>query len=291
MGKSALRFEKAAIIGVGLIGGSLAMVLREKGVAGRITGVGRGIANLEAAKRLGVIDDFTQDPAEGVKGADLVFVSVPVLKIAETVRKAAPSLKPGCIVTDAGSVKGSVVRDVEPLMPKGVSFVAGHPIAGTEHSGVEAALPGLFRGRVCILTLTGKTDPEAVQKVKTMWEIAGAKVVLTDAGTHDKMLAAISHLPHMIAYTLVNTVGDEARSCKELLGYSAGGFRDFTRIASSSPEMWAEICAMNKAHITDMICAFQSKLEILKRLIQEADTEGLKKEFESAKRLRDSLLD
>ncbi len=291
MGKRTLRFEKAAVIGVGLIGGSLAMVLREKGIAGRITGVGRGIANLKAAKRLGVIDDFTQDPAEGVKGADLVFVSVPVLRIAETLRKAAPSLKPGCIVTDAGSVKGPVVRDVEPLMPKGVSFVAGHPIAGTEHSGVEAAFPGLFRDRVCVLTLTEKTEPGAVEKVRAMWEAAGSKVVLTDARTHDRMLAAISHLPHMIAYTLVNTVGDEARSCKELLGYSAGGFRDFTRIASSSPEMWAEICAMNKALITDMIGAFQSKLETLKRLIAEADTEGLKKEFESAKRLRDSLPD
>lgn len=284
-------FNKAVIIGVGLIGGSLAISLRRKAMAGSIVGVGRGLANLEAAVRLGVIDSFTREVGEAVAGADLVVVAVPVMKIGETIRKAAPHLCPGCVVTDVGSAKGAIIREVEPLMPAGTHFVAGHPIAGTERSGVEAAFDGLFAGRKTILTPTASTDRGALDIVKRMWEAAGAEVVLMDAAQHDNVLAAVSHLPHMIAYSLVNTVADIEESGVDALCYSAGGFRDFTRIASSSPEMWADICAMNRDAIIKMIDAFQWRLEVLRHHIQAADMAGLRADFNRAKLVRDALLE
>lgn len=289
-------FKKVAIIGVGLIGGSLALVLKQKGMAGSITGIGRGLANLEAAKRLGIVDETTQDVAEGVRGADLVVVAVPVLKIPETVEMAAPHLKPPCIVTDVGSVKGPMIERIERALPEGVSFVPGHPIAGTEHSGAEAAFAELFTDRVCVLTPTGRTPAEALETIKEIWEAAGSRVISMDAEAHDRVLAAVSHLPHMIAYTLVNTVADAGveggggGAVEDILGYSAGGFRDFTRIASSSPEMWADICEMNRVRIVEAIEAFSKRLERLKGLIEAGDPEGVRKEFDRAKRLRDSLV-
>lgn len=287
----ALHFKKVAVIGVGLIGGSLAMVLRQKGIASEIVGIGRGLKNLEAAKRLGVVDSFTTDPVEGVRGAGLVLVAVPVLKIAETVRNAAPGLEPGCIVTDAGSVKGAVIREVAPFMPKGVHFVPGHPIAGTEHSGVEAAFPELYADRKCILTPAPETDREALEKVKAVWEAAGSTVVVMDALVHDMIFAAVSHLPHMIAYTLVNAVADmDEASGADVISYSAGGFKDFTRIASSSPEMWSDICAMNRAEILKAIDGFTGRLASLRTLIEKGDQKNLRAEFERAKGIRDSLV-
>lgn len=285
-----LHFNKVAIIGVGLIGGSLALVLKRKGLAGEIVGIGRGLPNLEAAKRLGIVDSFTRDIGEGVKDADLVVVAVPVLKIADTIRQAAAHLKPGCIVTDVGSVKGAVITEVEAVVPEGVHFVPGHPIAGTEHSGAEAAFPELYINRKCILTPTPKTDAAALNAVRLAWEATGAKVVVMDAPLHDMILAAVSHLPHMIAYTLVNTVGDMEDSGIDALSYSAGGFRDFTRIASSSPEMWSDICAMNKEQILKTIEGFRTRLEGLRELIEKEDLLALKAEFGRAKNLRDSLI-
>ncbi|MFQ5735433.1 MAG: prephenate dehydrogenase [Thermodesulfobacteriota bacterium] len=287
---SGLHFDKVVVIGVGLIGGSLAMVLRARSMAGAIVGVGRGLPNIEAAKRLGVVDSITRDAAEAVRDADLVVVAVPVMKIASTIRAAAPRLKPGCIVTDVGSVKGALIEEVEPLMPPGVHFVPGHPIAGTEHSGVAAAFPGLFKGRKTILTPTGRTDAGALRAVREMWEAAGSEVVEMDAEEHDSILAAVSHLPHMIAYTLVNTVADMDQG-GGVLGYSAGGFRDFTRIASSSPEMWADICSMNGAQIVRVIEGFQRRLERLKHHIKIEDAEGLKTDFTRAKEVRDALVE
>ncbi|MBI5286661.1 MAG: prephenate dehydrogenase/arogenate dehydrogenase family protein [Deltaproteobacteria bacterium] len=279
-------FKKVAIIGVGLIGGSLAMVLRKKGLANYIVGIGRGIANLEAAKRLGVVDEFTQDHKAGVKGADLVVIAIPVGSIARMVADIATSLQDGTIVTDVGSVKGPVVKEIEEKLPERVFFVGGHPIAGTEDAGVEAAFPTLFEGRKCILTPTLKTNPEALQKVRAIWGAAGSVVVLMDADRHDEMLAGISHLPHIIAYALVNTVKgfDEG-----ILGYSAGGFRDFTRIASSPPEMWRDICLMNRDAILDTVERFQKTLEVLKGLIEKGDGVGLFEEFMKAKGVRDAI--
>jgi len=283
-------FNKAVIIGVGLIGGSLAISLRQKSMAGSIVGVGRGLKNLEAAVRLGVIDSFTHEVEEAVAGADLVVAAVPVMKIADTIRRAAPYLKQGCVVTDVGSAKGAIIAEVEPLMPAGTHFVAGHPIAGTEHSGVEAAFAGLFSGRKTILTPTANTDKGALEAMRLMWEAAGAEVVLMDAAAHDHVLAAVSHLPHMIAYSLVNTVADIEDAGVDALSFSAGGFRDFTRIASSSPEMWADICAMNRDAIIKMIDAFQWRLEMLRHHIDAIDMAGLKADFTRAKLVRDALV-
>lgn len=285
-----LYFNKVAIIGVGLIGGSLAIVLRNKGLAGSFIGIGRGRANLETALRLGIIDSFTTDIEEGVRDADLVVVATPVRKISGTIAKALPGLKKGCIVTDVGSVKKAVIDEVEPMMPEGVHFVPGHPIAGTEHSGAEAAFAELFIDRRCIITPTYNTDQTALAAVRLVWEAAGSRVAVMDALVHDRILAAVSHLPHLIAYSLVNTVADIEESGVDALGFSAGGFKDFTRIASSSPEMWTDICAMNKASLIEMIVAFQSRLERLKGLVGSDDYDAIRSDFERAKTVRDSLL-
>jgi len=284
-------FKKAVIIGVGLIGGSLAISLRKKNMVDEVVGVGRGAENLKTAVSLGVIDSYTHEVEEAVSGADLVVVAVPVMKIAETIRKAAPYLSEGCIVTDVGSAKSDIVKDVEPLMPAGTHFVAGHPIAGTERSGVEAAFDGLYVGRKTILTPTANTAKDALDTITQMWEAAGAEVVTMDAGKHDKVLAAVSHLPHVIAYSLVNTVADIEAGGMEALAFSAGGFRDFTRIASSSPEMWADICAMNRGAILKVIDAFQWRLEVLRHHIESADMTGLRADFTRAKQVRDALLE
>lgn len=267
------------------------MVMREKGLARRFVGVGRGRANLDKAIELGIIEEATTSVADGVRDADLVVVATPVLKIADTVKEAIPALKPGCIVTDVGSVKGALASEIEPQLPENVHFVPGHPIAGTENSGAVAAFSSLYKGRVCIITPTEKTDPAALEIVKTIWKEAGSRVVIMDAETHDKILAAVSHLPHMIAYALVNTVADLENSGADVLNYSAGGFKDFTRIASSSPEMWTDICAMNKLPIIEMIEMFQARLEELKSQIENGELSALKNFFSRAKGVRDSLLD
>ncbi|MBI5970800.1 MAG: prephenate dehydrogenase/arogenate dehydrogenase family protein [Deltaproteobacteria bacterium] len=287
-----LYFEKAAIIGVGLIGGSLAMIMKQKGIAGHITGVGRGKENLNTAKRLGLVDECTLEAAEGVKDADLVIAAVPVLKIEAVIKAAAPHLKKGCIVTDVGSVKQAIVDIVEPLMPEGVHFVPGHPIAGKEVSGAACADADLFVGKRCVLTPTENTDKGALAKIRTLWQEAGSEVVIMDAESHDWILAATSHLPHVVAYMLVNTVsevGGSGRKGMDIFKLSAGGFRDTTRIASSPAEMWSDICGMNKRALSEIMENFQKRLDVMKRLIQSNDITGINKEFARAKSFRDSF--
>lgn len=285
-----LYFNKVAIIGVGLIGGSLAIVLREKGIAKNIIGIGRGIKNLETAKKLGVVDGFTQDVKAGVKDCNLVIVATPVASIARIVKEILPSLKKGAIITDVGSVKKSIVDEIEKILPDTIHFVGGHPIAGTENAGVEAAFPTLFQNKKCILTPTKKTDKTALEKIKKIWGIAGSEVILMDAERHDKILAAVSHLPHIVAYSLVNTVSDINDFNESLVKYSAGGFKDFTRIASSPPEMWRDICLLNKGALLDVIQRFQNTLKGLEEMIKDSDGDGLQKEFEKAKAVRDGLM-
>lgn len=285
-----VHFKKAAIIGVGLIGGSLAMAMKHKRMADTIVGIGRGKANLKLAMRLGVVDSVTVDIESGVAGADLVVVAVPVLKIGETIKKAASGLTSPCIITDVGSVKKAIIDECEAALPNGITYVPGHPIAGTENSGVESAMANLYNERVCILTPTSNTPQADIGKIREMWQEAGSRVVIMDAATHDRLLAAISHLPHMIAYTLVNTVAAAGEKNIDFLKYSAGGFRDFTRIASSSPEMWTDVCAMNKDNIIGMIENFQRQLETLKRLMAKDDFKGVKANFEDAKKIRDSII-
>ncbi|RQW76940.1 MAG: prephenate dehydrogenase/arogenate dehydrogenase family protein, partial [Geobacter sp.] len=225
--------KRLAIIGVGLIGGSLARILRKEGEVGEIVGIGRGETNLRRGVELGVIDRYTTDLSEGVHDADMVFLATPVCSIAAIVERIAPFLAPGCVVTDGGSVKEEIVDRCDSMMPGGTYFVGGHPIAGTEYSGVDASFASLYQGRRCILTPAEATDREALRKVVRMWETAGCEVILMDPLKHDRVVAAISHLPHMVAYSLVNAVEGYGRFEENILKYSAGGFKDFTRIASS----------------------------------------------------------
>jgi prephenate dehydrogenase len=282
--------KRMAIVGVGLIGGSLARILRQQGEVGEIVGVGRTEPNLQRAVELGVIDRYCQDPCQGVQGADLVFLATPVCSIAAVLKKIAPFLASGCVVTDGGSVKESVVAACEPLMPAGTFFVGGHPIAGTEKSGVDASFATLFSGKRCIITPTGNTDGFALRKVLRMWELAGSDVIQMDAHKHDRIVAAISHLPHMVAYSLVNAVDGYDRFDESILKYSAGGFRDFTRIASSDPAMWRDIALMNGPAITEMMDFFSDYFGQLRTLVESGDGAGLQKFFAESKRSRDAIL-
>ncbi|HTP65517.1 MAG TPA: prephenate dehydrogenase/arogenate dehydrogenase family protein [Geobacteraceae bacterium] len=282
--------NRLTIIGVGLIGGSLARALRAKGEVGEIVGVGRGAPNLQRAVELGVIDRYTHDPVEGVAGADMVFLAIPVCSIVAMIERIAPHLAPGCVVTDGGSVKGEIVDACEPLMPSGTFFVGGHPIAGTEKSGVDASFTTLYEGRRCILTPTPGTDRIALDRVRRMWELTGAEVVLMDTAKHDRVLAAISHLPHMVAYALVDAVGDYDRFDESILKYSAGGFKDFTRIASSDPVMWRDIAMMNRDGVLELMDFFTGYLAELRTLVDKKDARGLERFFARSKGKRDAII-
>jgi prephenate dehydrogenase len=285
-----LYIPRLAIIGVGLIGGSLALALKAADAVGEVVGIGRGMANLEKALELGVVDRISRNAAEGVRDADLIFLATPVLTLAEVAAAIAPHLKPGAILTDGGSVKGSVARAIEPLLPPGVHFVPGHPIAGTEKSGAEAAFATLYRRRRCILTPTDRTDPGALDLVRRVWETAGSEVVLMDVEKHDRVLAAISHLPHMVAYSLVNAVSTYDRYEENILEYSAGGFRDFTRIASSDPTMWRDIALTNRDALLEMMERFELFFAELKEDIRSGEGEKLFEFFLRSKESRDAIL-
>lgn len=282
--------DRLAIIGVGLIGGSLARALRESGAVGSVVGIGRSRANLEDALSLGICDEVTQDALEGVRGADVVFISVPVCAIPGVVAEIAPALAPGCIVTDGGSVKTAIVRECEALMPPGCHFVGGHPIAGTEHSGAASSFATLYRGKRCILTPTEHTDPAALETVERIWRLTGAEVCSMEPGHHDRIFAEISHLPHVVAYALVHAVGTADVEGENVLSYSAGGFRDFTRIASSDPVMWRDIALMNRGALLASIDGFSASLAELRRRIEGGDQAGLTEFFTTAKQFRDGIV-
>lgn len=282
--------HRMAVVGVGLIGGSLARVLREKNEVDEIIGIGRTEQNLRRAVELGVIDAYSQDPCAGVKGADLVFLATPVCSITKIVAEIAPFLSPGCIVTDGGSVKGEIVAACESLMPEGTFFVGAHPIAGTEKSGAEASFSTLYSGKRCIVTPTVNTAENALATVVEMWRVAGSEVVLMDVDKHDRIVAAISHLPHMVAYTLVNAVGGYNRFDESILKYSAGGFRDFTRIASSDPGMWRDIALMNRDGILEMMDLYIEYFRQLRTLVEQENGPGLQDFFVRSKKSRDALL-
>lgn len=281
---------RLAVIGVGLIGGSLSLALKEAGAVGEVVGCGRGRPNLEKALELGVIDRYTRDPAEAVAGADMIFLATPVKTLAQVTAEMLPGLKPGAIITDGGSVKGEVIAAIAPLIPAGVHFVPGHPIAGTEKSGAEAAFATLYRGKRCILTPTDETDRGALEAVERMWRTAGSEVVRMPVEKHDRILAAISHLPHMVAYSLVNAVGSYDYYEENILEYSAGGFRDFTRIASSDPVMWRDIAETNRAALLEMMEQFEHFFADLKVQIAEGNSDKLFEFFLRSKQLRDAIL-
>jgi prephenate dehydrogenase len=287
--KNPLYIPVVAIVGVGLIGGSFALALKEAGVTGRILGFDLDQHNLAQALQLGVIDHSCRGPEELI-AADLVFLATPVLAMPETLTAIAPHLKPGAILTDGGSVKGAVISALEPLLPPTLRYVPGHPISGTERSGAQAAFATLYRGKRCILTPTERTDPQALALVTALWQAVGSEVMLMDAEKHDRILAAISHLPHMVAYALVNAVGSYDRYEENILLYSAGGFRDFTRIASSDPTMWRDIALTNRDALLEMIERFEADLAQLKEAIRIADAPALHSYFLRSKLNRDAIL-
>ncbi len=281
---------RLAVVGVGLIGGSLALALKHAGVVGEVVGCGRGKPNLEKAVELGVIDRYSRDPVEAVKDADVVFLATPVKSFAAVTKQLLPGLKEGAVLTDGGSVKAEIIAQLEPLLPEGISFVPGHPIAGTEKSGAEAAFPTLYQGKRCILTPTSETPESAIDLVRKMWLATGCEVVSMDAEKHDRILAAISHLPHMVAYSLVNAVGSYDHYEENILEYSAGGFRDFTRIASSDPTMWRDIAETNRDALIEMMEQFETFFAELKADVAAGNSEKMFAFFLKSKQLRDAIL-
>ncbi|MBW8056442.1 MAG: prephenate dehydrogenase/arogenate dehydrogenase family protein [candidate division NC10 bacterium] len=280
-------FERMVVIGVGLIGGSLAQACRG-GVARRVVGLDTDRTHLKQAVSLGLVDEVGELPA-GVEGADLVVVAVPVGAVAELVRAIAPYLAPGCIVTDVGSVKGDLVVEVEKEIPPGRVYVAGHPIAGTERSGPEAASPHLFQGSLCVLTPTSRTPEEALKRVIRLWEAMGSQVVLMDPFRHDQVFALVSHLPHLVAYALIGTILNAADGGEEILKFSAGGLRDFTRIAASHPLMWRDILIRNRGEVLGSIARFREVLGQIEEMIRTEDAGRLIQEFQRAKEVREEL--
>ena len=286
-----LAFDRAVIIGVGLIGGSLGMILRRKELASSVVGVGRRIENLKTAVALGAIDRYVVDPKEAVQGADLVILATPVDTYERHLKEWASYLRPGAIVTDVGSVKGELVERSERHMPAGVHFVGAHPIAGKEKTGAAAASEDLFSGRRCILTPTEQTDPQALERMQFLWQEAGAVVLTMDPHLHDKILAAVSHLPHVAAFALMNALVEIRAEVPalDLAGHSGGGLRDTTRIAASSPEMWRDIFLWNRENVIGCIKTYERSLGELRQLIQMGDAAGIEKLLERAKEEREKF--
>ncbi|MEJ2344416.1 MAG: prephenate dehydrogenase/arogenate dehydrogenase family protein [Gammaproteobacteria bacterium] len=275
------------IIGVGLIGGSLARAARGAGLCAEIVGSGRNAANLQRAVELGVIDRYHTDPAVAVRGADLVVAAVPLGAMETVLRQIAPALAEDAVVTDVGSAKASVVAAARAALGDHARyFVPGHPIAGTERSGVEASFADLYQGRKVILTPVAETDPAATAKVRAVWAAVGAEVMEMAVAHHDEVLAATSHLPHVLAYALVDTLSRMGES-EEIFQYAAGGFRDFTRIASSDPVMWRDICLANRDALLGVIERYEADLRGLADAIRAGDGEQLLEVFARAKSARD----
>ena len=282
--------DKLVIIGVGLIGGSFALALREAGAAGEIVGVGRSAANLEEALRLGVINRIAPDAAEAVRDADLVMLAVPVGQMAALMQQIAPCLGAHTVVTDAGSTKGDVVALARRHLPQHLAaFVPGHPIAGAEKSGVGAADAGLFRGRQTVLTPLPETDAGATELVLNAWQACGARVAEMTPENHDRIFAAVSHLPHLLAFALVEDMASRANG-EELFSFAAGGFRDFTRIAGSSPEMWRDIFLANREPLLDELDVYRAQLDRLRAMLEQGDGAALEKVFSHARAARNKWI-
>lgn len=284
-------FERVALIGIGLIGSSLSHAMRRAGLAKSISGYAQSAQTREIAVRLGLVDAMSDTAAEAVKGADLVILCTPVGVYGRIAQEIAPHLAPGAILTDVGSVKGAVVKDVGPFVPPGVHFIPGHPIAGTEHSGPESGFPELFDGRWCVLTPVEGADPAAVEKLVEFWQRCGSNVEVMDASHHDMVLAVTSHIPHLIAFSIVNTARHLERvTDSEVIKFSAGGFRDFTRIAASDPVMWRDVFLNNREAALEMLGRFTEDLTVLQRAIRFGDSQTLQNLFAEARATRKSII-
>jgi len=285
-------FDRIALIGLGLIGSSIARAVRAQGVAREIAGTARSQKTRLRVRELGIVDEVLDTPAQAVKGAGLVIVCVPVGASGAIAREIGPHLAPGTIVTDVGSVKNSVMRDMEPHIPDGCFLVPGHPIAGTEQSGPDAGFAELFTNRWCILTPGAKACPEAVAKLTSFWQALGSDVDIIDAEHHDLVLAITSHIPHLIAYNIVGTVADlETDTRSEVIKYSASGFRDFTRIAASDPAMWRDVFLANKDAVLEMLGRFSEDLSGLQRAIRRGDSAALEEMITRTRKIRRNVID
>jgi len=286
-----VQFDRIALIGIGLIGSSLAYDIRRLGLAREIVVATRSPDTLKRAEELGLGDRYTTSSADAVRDADLVIVSVPVGASESVAKEIAAGLKRGAVVTDVGSTKASVIAQMLPHIPAGVHFIPGHPLAGTEKSGPDAGFPGLFEGRWCIFTPVAGTDETAMKRLRGFWEALGSKVDEMDAEHHDKVLAIVSHLPHIIAYNIVGTADDlETVTESEVIKYSASGFRDFTRLAASDPTMWRDVCLHNRDAILEMLARFSEDLAYLQRAIRWGEGDKIFELFTRTRAIRRSIV-
>jgi cyclohexadieny/prephenate dehydrogenase len=289
---SDLFFERVAFIGIGHIGSSLARLLRREKIAGTIVACARRKATLDTVLKLKLAEEVTDDPAVAVKNADLVVIATPLSTYVELGKTIAPHLKPGAIVTDVGSVKELVVRDFAPLLPPGVHLVPGHPVAGTENSGPESGFPEVFKDRWCILTPVPGGDADALDKITRMWKSGQMQVVTMDAAHHDRVLAITSHVPHLIAYTIVGTAADLEETLKsEVIKFSASGFRDFTRIAASDPVMWRDIFLNNREAVLEVLQRLSEDLTAMQRAIRWGEGDKLQDLFSKTRAIRRSIVE
>lgn len=285
-------FDRIALIGIGLIGSSIARDVKALGLAREVVVSTRSPETLKRAEELELGTSYALSAADAVEGADLVIVSVPVGASEAVARQIAPHLKPGAIVTDVGSTKASVIAQIAPHLPKTVHFIPGHPLAGTEKSGPDAGFTGLFQGRWCIFTPLPGTDAAALARLKAFWEALGSKIDEMDPEHHDKVLAIVSHLPHIIAYNIVGTADDlETVTQSEVIKYSASGFRDFTRLAASDPTMWRDVCLHNKDAILEMLARFSEDLAYLQRAIRWGEGDKLFELFTRTRAVRRSIIE
>ncbi|MGG5819149.1 prephenate/arogenate dehydrogenase family protein [Falsiroseomonas sp. HW251] len=286
-------FDRLCLLGVGLIGSSIARVAKQRGdVARTIVAHARTPATLERVRELGIADVVEADPAKAVEGADCVIFCVPVGAYASVMKAVAPHLTPGTIVTDVGSTKGSVVRDLAPLLLRGVHLVPAHPMAGTEYSGPDAGFAELFQGRYTIVTPLPGTDAEALEKVKELWRRCGSMIETLDPATHDKVVAIVSHLPHLIAFTICSTADDLAEETKEaVLKFAASGFRDFTRIAASDPTMWRDVFLNNREALLEMLARFTEDAHALGRAVRWGQAEYIEDRIARGRKIRRGLIE
>ena len=285
-------FERVAFIGFGLIGSSLARVIKRDGLARHIVASARTQQTLDTALRLGIADSVATDPAEAVRDADLVVICTPVSTYGVIAKQIAANLAPGTIITDVGSVKASVIKAVTPHLPDGVHFVPGHPIAGTENSGPESGFDTLFENHWFLITPPPGTDPAAIERVAELWRRAGSNIEVMDPVHHDHVLAITSHVPHLIAYAIVGTATDlEDQLKSEVIKYSAGGFRDFTRIAASDPVMWRDVFLNNREAVLEMLGRLSEDLSGLQRAIRVGDGETLERLFTRTQEIRRGVVE
>jgi cyclohexadieny/prephenate dehydrogenase len=286
-------FRRLALLGIGLIGSSVARIARERGdLAGEIVANARTQSTLDRVRHLGIADRVELDPARAVAGADCVMLCAPVGAYAALAEAIAPHLAPGAILTDVGSTKLSVIRDVGPLVPEGVHFVPGHPVAGTEYSGPDAGFTTLFQGRWTLLTPPAGTAPEAVERVAELWRRCGAAIEIMEPAHHDRVLAIVSHLPHLIAFTICGTADDLAdESRQQVLKFAASGFRDFTRIAASDPVMWRDIFLNNREALLEMLARFTEDAQAMARAVRWGDGAYIEEKILRGRVIRQSLID